>query len=171
MKSFVKSLLIATALITFSGIASAQSLYVQGDLGGSSVVGSTGQFNGDVKAGLTAPAFFGADVGFYQGLSSALNTSQVKLSPYVTLPVVKNVSVFAGPQIGYGSFSGSSTPYTGGDGVWGGQAGLKYNLVQGYSLLGTYEYTRSFNPIIYTNTQGVDYYNDHKFTVGLRKTF
>ena len=188
MKSFVKLLLATTAAILIAAPAHAQTIdqpsfsnpspYGQIDLGGALPSGGLGnQLVIGARGGVEFNKWFAADLSLSQGFMmpatwlGGMNSTEFKLTPYLQLPLTDRVKFVAGPQIGVALLSGPASTNSM-VGTYGGTAAFVFdtgwNRLQ---IVPQYEYTRSMTPGVITGPGYTDYYNNSKFTMGLRKQF
>lgn len=179
MKSIVKSLIAATALVLTAGTAYAQGKpYVQADLGASVPSGQLGtsiNFGGHV--GLPLNKYLAVDFSLIQNSMfpstwlGGANSTEFKFSPLVALPVHSSVNLVVGPTVGAALMSGPATNNNM-VGVYGLVAGVEFKTGwEGFSIVPSYAYTRSMVPAITTGPYNQDYYNVNTFTVGFKKSF
>ena len=183
MKSIVKSLTAVAAALTIAAPAYAQtpsnpSAYGQIDLGAAQPSGNLGeQLVIGARGGLVFNKWFAADLSLSQGFMlpatwlGGVNSTEFKLTPYLQLPLAPSVKFIAGPQMGVAMLAGPASTNTM-VGTYGATAAFVFdtgwNRLQ---IVPQYEYTRSMQPGVITGPGYTDYYNNSKFTMGLRKQF
>lgn len=170
----------ALALTAFAAPVAAQNVkpYAQFDLGAASPSGQLGEqliFGG--RVGAEVNKWVGGDLALTQGFMTpatnlgAANSTEFKLTPVVKASLDKSVEIFGGPLIGVALMSGPATTNNM-VGLYGAALGVKINTgYQNWSIVPSYEYTRSMTPAVITGPGYVDYYNNNKFMLGLRKSF
>ena len=178
MKSFTKTLLVAAAAVALASPAIAQTPYGQIDLGAAQPSGNLGsQLVIGARGGLEFNKWFSAELSLSQQFMmpatwlGGVNATEFKATPYVRYAFTPNFTAFAGPQIGVAMLSGPASTNTM-VGTYGGTAGIEIKTGwHSWSIVPQYEYTRSMQPAVITGPGYTDYYNNNKFTMGLRKVF